>query len=175
MIELLTVGMKHIFKILALLAAISAFWIGLLQTSIVPRSYTWLVSFSFSKYSILAWISHQLNIPAYIFLHPYSAVTSLPDCFSGMLWTANGWSWLDAISDMSWTSTFITTGTFFQASFMLPWLCSINYMIPPTNSASFYLKFVGWEVAYSPGWIYICLVCLPRMLLKPRTFWRRKG
>lgn len=36
--------MKHIVKILSLLVAISAFWIGLLQAAIVPRSYTWLVS-----------------------------------------------------------------------------------------------------------------------------------
>lgn len=36
--------MKHIVKILSLLVAISAFWIGLLQAAIIPRSYTWLVS-----------------------------------------------------------------------------------------------------------------------------------
>ncbi|CAI9099938.1 OLC1v1036836C1 [Oldenlandia corymbosa var. corymbosa] len=35
--------MKHILKILALLVAISAVWIGLLQTSIIPGSYTWLL------------------------------------------------------------------------------------------------------------------------------------
>ncbi|XP_047336514.1 dolichol-phosphate mannose synthase subunit 3 [Impatiens glandulifera] len=35
--------MKHIIKILTFLVAISAFWIGLLQTSMVPRSYTWLL------------------------------------------------------------------------------------------------------------------------------------
>ncbi|CAN6286660.1 unnamed protein product [Urochloa humidicola] len=32
--------MKHIFKIVAILVAISAIWIGLLETSTVPRSYT---------------------------------------------------------------------------------------------------------------------------------------
>jgi uncharacterized membrane-anchored protein len=36
--------MKHIFKIAAILVAISAIWIALLETSTVPRSYTWLVS-----------------------------------------------------------------------------------------------------------------------------------
>ena len=36
--------MKHIVKILSLLVAISAFWIGLLQAAIVPRTHTWLVS-----------------------------------------------------------------------------------------------------------------------------------
>jgi len=36
--------MKHIVKIMALLVAISAFWFGLLQMSIVPSSHTWLVS-----------------------------------------------------------------------------------------------------------------------------------
>ncbi|KAK4268257.1 hypothetical protein QN277_024938 [Acacia crassicarpa] len=35
--------MKHIVKIMTLLMAISALWIGLLQTSILPRSYTWLL------------------------------------------------------------------------------------------------------------------------------------
>ena len=39
--------MKHIVKIMVLLVAISACWIGLLQTSIIPRSHTWLVSFWF--------------------------------------------------------------------------------------------------------------------------------
>ncbi|KQJ90989.1 hypothetical protein BRADI_4g35010v3 [Brachypodium distachyon] len=35
--------MKHIFKIIAVLVAISAFWVALLETSTVPRSYTWLL------------------------------------------------------------------------------------------------------------------------------------
>ncbi|XP_077250669.1 dolichol-phosphate mannose synthase subunit 3-like isoform X2 [Tasmannia lanceolata] len=35
--------MKHILKIMALLVAISAFWIGLLETSVVSRKYTWLM------------------------------------------------------------------------------------------------------------------------------------
>ncbi|KAG8057376.1 hypothetical protein GUJ93_ZPchr0002g25888 [Zizania palustris] len=35
--------MKHIFKIIAMLVAISATWIGLLETSTLPRSYTWLL------------------------------------------------------------------------------------------------------------------------------------
>jgi hypothetical protein len=36
--------MMHIFKIVAVLVAISAVWIALLETSTVPQSYTWLVS-----------------------------------------------------------------------------------------------------------------------------------
>ncbi|XP_010933364.2 uncharacterized protein [Elaeis guineensis] len=36
-------GMKHVLKIMALLVAISAFWIGLLETSVVRRSYTWVL------------------------------------------------------------------------------------------------------------------------------------
>ena len=36
--------MKHIVKILTLVVAITALWVGLLQTSIIPRSHTWLVS-----------------------------------------------------------------------------------------------------------------------------------
>ncbi|VAI34534.1 unnamed protein product [Triticum turgidum subsp. durum] len=35
--------MKHIFKIIAVLAAISAVWVALLETSTVPRSFTWLL------------------------------------------------------------------------------------------------------------------------------------
>lgn len=35
--------MKHIVKILTLVIAITALWVGLLQTSIIPRSHTWLV------------------------------------------------------------------------------------------------------------------------------------
>lgn len=35
--------MKHILKILTFLVAVSALWIGLLQASIVPKSYTWLL------------------------------------------------------------------------------------------------------------------------------------
>lgn len=35
--------MKHIVKIMALLVAVAAFWIGLLETSVVPGSYTWLL------------------------------------------------------------------------------------------------------------------------------------
>ncbi|XP_021720089.1 dolichol-phosphate mannose synthase subunit 3-like [Chenopodium quinoa] len=35
--------MKHIVKILSILVAIAAFWIGLLHTSIVPQSQTWLL------------------------------------------------------------------------------------------------------------------------------------
>ncbi|KAF7121149.1 hypothetical protein RHSIM_Rhsim13G0047700 [Rhododendron simsii] len=40
--------MKRVAKIMTLLVAISAFWIGLLlQTSMVPRSYTWLLPLYF--------------------------------------------------------------------------------------------------------------------------------
>jgi len=37
--------MKHIVKILSLVIAITAVWVGLLQTSIIPQSHTWLVGF----------------------------------------------------------------------------------------------------------------------------------
>ncbi|KAL6522235.1 Dolichol-phosphate mannose synthase subunit 3 [Orobanche minor] len=39
--------MKHIIKIMALLVALSAFWISLLQTSVLPQSYTWLLPLYF--------------------------------------------------------------------------------------------------------------------------------
>ncbi|XP_060196408.1 dolichol-phosphate mannose synthase subunit 3 isoform X2 [Lycium barbarum] len=35
--------MKQIVKILTLLLAVTAVWIGLLQTSTIPESYTWLL------------------------------------------------------------------------------------------------------------------------------------
>lgn len=35
--------MKHILKILTLLVAVSAFWIGLLETSLVSQSYAWML------------------------------------------------------------------------------------------------------------------------------------
>ncbi|QHN97006.1 Dolichol-phosphate mannosyltransferase-like protein [Arachis hypogaea] len=34
--------MKHIVKIFSLVVAITALWIGLLQSSVIPRSHTWL-------------------------------------------------------------------------------------------------------------------------------------
>ncbi|XP_050944317.1 dolichol-phosphate mannose synthase subunit 3 isoform X9 [Cucumis melo] len=39
--------MKHIVKILTLLVAISALWIGLLQSSILPHGRTWLLPIYF--------------------------------------------------------------------------------------------------------------------------------
>ncbi|XP_027352676.1 dolichol-phosphate mannose synthase subunit 3 isoform X1 [Abrus precatorius] len=39
--------MKHIVKILMLVIAITALWIGLLQTSTIPRSHTWLLPIYF--------------------------------------------------------------------------------------------------------------------------------
>ncbi|OAY47560.1 dolichol-phosphate mannose synthase subunit 3 isoform X1 [Manihot esculenta] len=39
--------MKHVVKILSILVTISAIWVGLLQTSIVPRSHTWLLPIYF--------------------------------------------------------------------------------------------------------------------------------
>ncbi|XP_042498659.1 dolichol-phosphate mannose synthase subunit 3 [Macadamia integrifolia] len=39
--------MKHIVKIMSLLVAITAFWIGLLESSVVPRSYAWLLPLYF--------------------------------------------------------------------------------------------------------------------------------
>lgn len=48
--------MKHVVKIMVLLVAISACWIGLLQTSIIPRSHTWLVSFWFKFITYTSWV-----------------------------------------------------------------------------------------------------------------------
>ncbi|KAL2241789.1 UNVERIFIED_CONTAM: Dolichol-phosphate mannose synthase subunit 3 [Sesamum indicum] len=39
--------MKHIVKITALLVALSAFWISLLQTSVLPETQTWLLPLYF--------------------------------------------------------------------------------------------------------------------------------
>ncbi|KAL8505351.1 hypothetical protein ACS0TY_016554 [Phlomoides rotata] len=35
--------MKHIVKIMTLVVALTAIWISLLQTSVLPKSYTWLL------------------------------------------------------------------------------------------------------------------------------------
>ncbi|KAK3130526.1 hypothetical protein QOZ80_6BG0494660 [Eleusine coracana subsp. coracana] len=35
--------MRHIFKIMAVLVAISAIWVTLLEISTIPRNYTWLL------------------------------------------------------------------------------------------------------------------------------------
>ncbi|KAJ8475860.1 hypothetical protein OPV22_019587 [Ensete ventricosum] len=35
--------MKHILKIMTLVVVVVGLWISLLQTSVVPRSYTWLL------------------------------------------------------------------------------------------------------------------------------------
>ncbi|XP_044493402.1 dolichol-phosphate mannose synthase subunit 3-like [Mangifera indica] len=39
--------MKHVVKILTLVVAITSFWIGLLQTSVIPSSHTWLLPIYF--------------------------------------------------------------------------------------------------------------------------------
>ncbi|KAI3959751.1 hypothetical protein MKW98_018851 [Papaver atlanticum] len=39
--------MKHVVKILTLLVAITAFWIGVLETKISPRNNTWLLPIYF--------------------------------------------------------------------------------------------------------------------------------
>ncbi|KAK1287554.1 hypothetical protein QJS10_CPB19g00068 [Acorus calamus] len=39
--------MKHILKIIALLVAVSALWVGLLETSLIPHSHTWLLPIYF--------------------------------------------------------------------------------------------------------------------------------
>ncbi|KAK2664634.1 hypothetical protein Ddye_003208 [Dipteronia dyeriana] len=39
--------MKHVVKILTLVVAVSAFWVALLQTSVIPPSHTWLLPIYF--------------------------------------------------------------------------------------------------------------------------------
>ncbi|XP_043697534.1 dolichol-phosphate mannose synthase subunit 3-like [Telopea speciosissima] len=49
--------MKHIVKIMSLVVSIAAFWIGLLEASVVPRNYGWLLpiylSLSLGCYGLL--------------------------------------------------------------------------------------------------------------------------
>ncbi|CAL9092545.1 unnamed protein product [Musa acuminata var. zebrina] len=40
---IVVLAMKHILKIMALVVVVAGLWISLLQTSVVPRSYTWLL------------------------------------------------------------------------------------------------------------------------------------
>ncbi|KAL3830269.1 hypothetical protein ACJIZ3_019071 [Penstemon smallii] len=49
--------MKHIIKIMSLLVSVSAFWISLLLTSIIPESYTLL---------ILKWSTFLYQLPIYL-------------------------------------------------------------------------------------------------------------
>lgn len=46
-------SMKHVVKILTLVVAITSFWIGLLQTSVIPSSHTWLVGVFLSQVLML--------------------------------------------------------------------------------------------------------------------------
>ncbi|KAK1263891.1 hypothetical protein QJS04_geneDACA013516 [Acorus gramineus] len=39
--------MKHILKIIALFVAVSAIWVSLLETSLIPHSLTWLLPIYF--------------------------------------------------------------------------------------------------------------------------------
>ncbi|KAK9281479.1 hypothetical protein L1049_004382 [Liquidambar formosana] len=75
--------MKHIVKIMTLLVAISAFWIGLLKTSVVPHSHTWL----------------RIKLNCYVAI--FFPATYLPYCIIGMLRSVNGWSRSDALSNLS--------------------------------------------------------------------------
>ncbi|PHT99269.1 hypothetical protein BC332_31876 [Capsicum chinense] len=78
--------MKQIVKILTLLLAVTAVWIGLLQTSTIPESYTWL------------------------FIAIVVAVASLPHCVPRLLWSVNGWRWSDEFSYMSSRGSLLTAG-----------------------------------------------------------------
>ncbi|KAL5798723.1 hypothetical protein ACOSQ2_003543 [Xanthoceras sorbifolium] len=40
-------SMKHVVKILTLVVAVSAFWVALLQTSVIPPNQTWLLPIYF--------------------------------------------------------------------------------------------------------------------------------
>lgn len=55
--------MKHVLKITVLLVSISAFWIGLLETSVVPRTYTWLVCFRYYFWIIWYKVAFYLLLP----------------------------------------------------------------------------------------------------------------
>lgn len=81
--------MKHIVKIMVLLVAISACWIGLLQTSIIPRKHTWLVSFWFkfitytSRVLVYYWIKRKkpcwfmcMLASLFVFVEAYCALFS---------------------------------------------------------------------------------------------------
>jgi hypothetical protein len=126
--------MKHVVKIMVLLVAISACWIGLLQTSIIPRSHTWLVSFWFKFITYTSWV-FLFIIELYIYIKKKDLLIHVHACFAfcicrglscpifsfipashlfryitGMLWSIDGWSWLDEFSNLPSRSTAITTG-----------------------------------------------------------------
>jgi len=109
--------MKHIVKILSLLVAISAFWIGLLQAAIIPRSHTWLVSnkqfcplFWFLAFLKLGFCSDLVLLPVCL------TATDLLCCIPRMLWPINGWSRAHAVSYLPPRSSSAAEGTFETSS-----------------------------------------------------------
>lgn len=86
--------MKHIVKIMSILVALAAVWAGLIQTSVLPQSYTWLVSFTHFVfqffYTFWAVYTPVFMISAAYLLHRLAWV----------LWSLNGWSRSDVFPNL---------------------------------------------------------------------------
>ncbi|KAK9290564.1 hypothetical protein L1049_008734 [Liquidambar formosana] len=91
--------MKHIVKIMTLLVAISAFWIGLLKTSVVPHSHTWL----------------RIKLNCYVAI--FFPATYLPYCIVRMLRSVNGWSRSDALSNLSSRGIAVAAGCIGESTY----------------------------------------------------------
>uniref|UniRef100_A0A803LNL7 Uncharacterized protein n=1 Tax=Chenopodium quinoa TaxID=63459 RepID=A0A803LNL7_CHEQI len=100
--------MKHIVKILSILVAIAAFWIGLLHTSIVPQSQTWL----------------GLLVSIIIFF--CFAAAFILDYITGMLWPIDGWHRFDALSNLPPRSSIATTGTRYASNNDMGWVSKLK-------------------------------------------------
>lgn len=104
-------SMKHIVKIMTLLVAISALWIGLLQTSIIPRSHTWLVSYLYFGWFMSTPFTYSCYMMLTMPVSTFFPATNIFHCVSRMLWAPNGWSWSDAISNLSSRSNIVAAGS----------------------------------------------------------------
>ena len=102
--------MKHILKIMSMLVAISAIWIGLLVMSVVPHSYALLVSFNVSIGIFER--SGLFTCDALPFIVTSLSASNLLGCITWMLWPSNCWSWFDALPYMSSRSFLSAEGTF---------------------------------------------------------------
>lgn len=128
-------SMKHIVKILTLLVAISALWIGLLQSSILPHGRTWLVSL----HSIIFFLdSLYLFSLFYTLSGAYFACLATPAthlfyCLPGMLWSVDGWNRSNDISNLPCRRTVAAEGT---ASLLLSSALSCHTTKDPLFSLS---------------------------------------
>ncbi|KAL2508060.1 protein of unknown function-containing protein [Forsythia ovata] len=90
---------------MALLVALSAIWISLLQILVIPKSYTWLVSFPLVLLIVLFTCTcfRSLTYCCYwaaAYWYFSLSAASLLYYNARLLWPIYGWNWSDAISNL---------------------------------------------------------------------------